>query len=59
MKDAIQRVKTPEFHSAVVEPLFAYLLDLLFPYLVAIVGLWFLTFLGVAAILIFLVHIVT
>ena len=59
LKDTIEQVKTPQFNSAVVEPLFTYILDLLFPYLIAIVGLWLLTFLGVAAILVFLVYIVT
>jgi hypothetical protein len=59
LTDAIEKVKTPEFHSAVVAPLLAYILDLLSPYLVAVVGLWILTFLGVIGILGFLVYILT
>ena len=59
MKDAIEKVKTPEFHSKVVAPLLEYILDMLAPYLVAVVGLWILTFLGVVAILGFLVYILT
>jgi hypothetical protein len=59
LKDAVQQVKTPEFHSAVVAPLLEYLMDMLAPYLVAVVGLWILTFLGVVAILGFLVYVLT
>lgn len=56
LKDTIDQVKTPQFHSAVVEPLLSYITELLFPYLAAIIGIWVLTLLGVAAILIFLVY---
>jgi len=59
LKDAIEKVKTPEFHSKVVSPLLDSILEMLAPYLLAVVGLWVLTFLGVAAILGFLVYIMT
>ena len=59
LKDAVEKVKTPEFHSKVVAPLLEYILDMLAPYLVAVVGLWILTFLGVIAILGFLVYVLT
>ena len=59
LKDAAEKVKTPEFHSKVVAPLLEYILDMLAPYLVAVVGLWVLTFLGVLAILGFLVYVLT
>lgn len=59
LKDAVEKVKTPEFHSKVVGPLLEYIMDMLAPYLIALVGLWVLTFLGVASILAFLVYIMT
>jgi hypothetical protein len=59
LKDAMEKVKTPEFHSKVVAPLLEYIMDMLAPYLIAVVGLWVLTFLGVVAILGFLVYIMT
>lgn len=59
LKDAVEKVKTPEFHSRVVEPLLGYILEMLAPYLLALVGLWVLTLLGVFAILGFLLYIVT
>lgn len=59
LKDAVAKVKTPEFHSAVVAPLFDSLLEMLSPYLYAIVGLWGLMFLGIVAILGILVYLVT
>ena len=59
VKDAIERVKTPEFHSAVVAPLLSYILDMLSPYLFAIVGLWGLMFLGIVAILVILIRLIT
>ena len=59
LKDAVEKVKTPEFHAKVVSPLLDYILDMLAPYLVAVVGLWVLTLLGVLAILGFLVYIMT
>lgn len=59
LKDAMEKVKTPEFHSAVVTPLLEYILEMLAPYLIALVGLWVFTLLGVLAILGFLVYILT
>ncbi len=59
LKDAVEKVKTPEFHSKVVVPLLESILEMLAPYLVAVVGLWVLTFLGVLAILGFLVYVLT
>jgi len=58
LKDAVAKVKTPEFHSSVVVPLLEYIFDMLSPYLFAIVGLWVLTFVGVIATLGFLIYIV-
>lgn len=59
LKDAVAKVKTPEFHSNVVAPLLDSLLQMLAPYLIAVVGLWVLTFVGVVAILGFLVYLVS
>lgn len=59
IKDVVEKVKTPEFHSKVVAPLFDSILEMLAPYLVAVVGLWVLTFLGVLAILGFLMYVLT
>jgi hypothetical protein len=59
LKDAMEKVKTPQFHSTVVAPLLESILEMLAPYLLAVVGLWVLTFLGVVAILGFLVYILT
>jgi len=59
LKDAVEKVKTPEFHSAVVAPLLEYILEMLSPYLLAIVGLWVFTFLGVVGILGFLYYVLT
>jgi hypothetical protein len=59
LKDAVEKVKTPEFYSVVMAPLVESLLDMLAPYLIAIVGLWILTFVGVVAILGFLIYILT
>lgn len=59
LKDAMAKVKTPAFYSSVVAPLLDTILEALAPYLLAVVGLWVLTFLGVLAILGFLVYILT
>ena len=59
LKDAIEKVKSPEVHSAIIEPLLSYILDMLYPYLIAIVGLWVAMLLGIIAIFVFLVYIVT
>jgi hypothetical protein len=59
LKDAVEKVKTPEFHSKVVAPLLDSIVEMLAPYLIAVVGLWVLTFLGVVATLGFLVYVLT
>lgn len=59
LKDAVQQVKSPGFQSSVVEPLFAYILDMLYPYLFALVGLLVLIFVGVVCNLGFLVYLAT
>lgn len=59
LKDAVQKVKSPEFQSSVVEPLFAYILDMLYPYLFALVALLVLIFVGVVGNLGFLVYLAT
>lgn len=59
LKDAVQKVKSPEFQSSVVEPLFAYILDMLYPYLFALVGLLVLIFVGVVGNLGFLIYLTT
>jgi hypothetical protein len=59
LKDAVEKVKTPEFHAKVVAPLLDSIVEMLAPYLIAVVGLWVLTFLGVVATLGFLVYVLT
>lgn len=59
LKDAVQKVKSAEFQSSVVEPLFAHILNMLYPYLVAVVGLLVLIFVGVVGNLGFLVYLTT
>jgi hypothetical protein len=58
-KDLIEKAKSPEVQSTIVTPLFAYILDMLSPYLFAILGLWVLILVGVIAILVFLVYLVS
>lgn len=57
-RDVLQRLKTPEFHSAFVEPLLAYIVDLLYPYIAGLVALLVLILIGVVGNLGFLVYIV-
>ena len=59
LKDAVQRVKSPEFQSGVVEPLLAHILDMLYPYIAGLVTLLVLIFIGVVGNLGFLVYIVS
>lgn len=59
LKDAVQQVKTPEFHSTYVEPLLAYILEKLYPYIAGLVTLLVLIFIGVVGNLGFLVYIVS
>lgn len=55
-KDAMDKVKTPEFHASFIAPLFAYILDFFFPYIVAIVGLWVAMLLGIVFIIVLLIR---
>jgi hypothetical protein len=59
LKDATERVKSPEFQTNVVEPLLSYILDMLFPYIAGVVTLLVLIFIGVVGNLGFLVYIVS
>jgi hypothetical protein len=59
VRDAVEKVKTPEFHSAVVAPLFAYILDMLYPYLIVFAGILVVIVVGVIANFGFLVYITT
>ena len=59
LKDLIEKLKSPEVQSAFVTPLFDAILEMLYPYLIAIVALWVLILVGVAAILVFLMYLVS
>lgn len=59
LKDAVQQVKSPEFHSSVVQPLLTYILDMLYPYIAGLVALLVLIFIGVVGNLGFLMYIVS
>ncbi len=56
LRDAMEKVKTPEvqraFQENVVEPILAQILQVLYPYIAAVVGLWVLMFLGIIILLI-------
>jgi hypothetical protein len=56
LRDAIQKVKTPEvqraFQENVVEPILSQILAFLYPYIAAIVGLWAFMCLGIVVLLI-------
>lgn len=58
--DAMNRVKNPDVQAAlqtnIFAPILARILDVLYPYLMAIVGLWAVMFLGIIAILIILIR---
>ncbi len=56
VSDAINRVKTPEVQDALISPIIRYVLDALYPYLIAIAGLWASMFIGIAVILIVLLR---
>ena len=58
LKDAVERVKSPEF-SLLLAPLFDSILNMLYPYLVVLVGLLALIFIGVVGNLGFLVYLTT
>ena len=59
LKDMIEKLKSPEVHSAIVAPLLAYIMDMLYPYFMVIVALWVLIFVGVCSILVFLMYLVS
>lgn len=59
MKDAVDKVKTPEFHSAIVAPLLAYLWELVSPYIYALAGLLIFLVVGVLANFGFLIYVVS
>lgn len=59
LKDAVEKVKTPEFHSAVVQPLLTYILDMLYPYIAGLVALLVLICIGVIGNFGFLVYLVS
>jgi hypothetical protein len=59
LKDVLQRVKSPDFQSGFVEPLLAYILDMLYPYIAGLVTLLVLIFIGVVGNLGVLVYIVS
>jgi hypothetical protein len=56
VRDAMEKVKTPEvqraFQDNVVEPILTQILQVLYPYIAAVVGLWVLMFLGIVILLI-------
>ena len=58
--DAMDRLKTPEvreaLHSNILAPIMAHVLEALYPYLIAIVGIWAVMFLGILLILIVLLR---
>ena len=56
LRDAMEKVKTPEvqraFQENVVEPILAQILEVLYPYIAGIVGLWLFICLGIIVLLI-------
>lgn len=60
VSDAMSHIKTPEvqdaLHEKLVSPILRYVLDALYPYLIAIVGLWASMFIGIVIILIVLLR---
>lgn len=56
LSDAINRLKTPEVQDAlqtrVISPILGYVLDALYPYLIAVIGLWAAIFFCVVVILV-------
>jgi len=56
LRDAMEKVKTPEvqraFQESVVEPILTHILQILYPYIAAVVGLWVLMCLGILILLI-------
>lgn len=60
VSDAMSHIKTPEvqdaLHEKLVSPILRYVLDALYPYLIAIAGLWASMFIGIVIILIVLLR---
>lgn len=56
VSDAMNRIKTPEVQDALISPIIRYVLDALYPYLIAIAGLWASMFIGIVIILIVLLR---
>jgi len=56
VRDAMEKVKTPEvqraFQENVIQPILAQILQVLYPYIAAVVGLWVLMCLGILILLI-------
>lgn len=56
LKDALEKVRTPEvqraFQESVIEPILSQILTFLYPYIVGVLGLWVLIFLGVVILLV-------
>ena len=56
LRDAMEKVKTPEvqraFQENVIEPILSQILEFLYPYIVGVVGLWVLIFVGVVILLV-------
>ena len=59
-KDAMDRLKQPEvqsaIHSNILAPLFASILEILYPYLAVVVGLWVVMLLLLVAIIVLLLR---
>ena len=56
LRDAMEKVKTPEvqraFQENVVEPILAQILEVLYPYIAAIVAVWLFMCIGIVVLLI-------
>jgi hypothetical protein len=56
LRDAMEKVKTPEvqqaFQESVVQPILAKILEVLYPYIAAVVGLWVFMCLGIVILLV-------
>jgi hypothetical protein len=60
VSDAMDRMKSPEvrdaLHSNLLAPIMAHVLEVLYPYLIAIVGVWAAILLGIVLILVVLLR---
>lgn len=56
LRDAMEKIRTPEvqraFQESVIEPILSQILEFLYPYILAVVGLWVLIFLGIVILLV-------